>query len=197
AANGTVTVPVDLRIVPKAEPLIYYQGVQNNATFAPGESVAQGDILALKGEQLSFSAPALNLPIPLPASAGATSVLVNGKAVPLFYTSYGQIAFQLPYDVPVGTALVQVKRDDDDPSNSISIHVMAAAPRLVVLTYGDYSLNTPAHPAHGGDSLILWTIGFGQTSPAAVAGTAAPGTEPLARVPGVTVNFGNGPFSTV
>ena len=53
--NGTVTVPVDLRSSPKAPPLIFYQGVLDNATFVPGDSVAQGDVMVVKGEQLSFS----------------------------------------------------------------------------------------------------------------------------------------------
>ncbi len=195
AANGAVTVPVDLQIVPQAAPQIYYQGVQNNATFLPGDPVAPGDILVVKGEQLTFSAPALGLTIPLPTDAGGTSVLVNGtEAAPLFYTSYGQIAFQLPYDVPSGTALVQVKRDDGQLSNTVSITVAPTAPRLlVIVNNADGSINSAAHPAHAGDAEVIYAIGLGATSAPVTAGSAAP-SSPLAQVPGVAVNFGSGPF---
>jgi len=195
AANGTVTVPINLQIVAKSNPLIYYQGVLDNATFTPGDTVSQGDILVVKGEQLSFSALASSAP-PLPAAGGGTSVLVNGAAVPLFYTSYGQIAFQLPYDVPTGTALVQVKRDDGGTSNLASIQVAPRAPRLLVTVNSDYSINSAAHPARAGDVLTVYAIGFGATSPSVAAGAPAPSAEPLARVTGSpSVAFGTGFFA--
>src|SRR5204862_6664041 len=85
AVNGTVTVPVDLQIIPKAAPLIFYQGVLDNGTFVPGDTAAQGDIMIVKGEQLSFSAFTPGKAPPLATTAGGTTVLVNGAAVPLFY----------------------------------------------------------------------------------------------------------------
>jgi uncharacterized protein (TIGR03437 family) len=196
AANGTVTVPINLEIVAKGNPLIYFQGVLDNATFTPGDTVAQGDILVVKGEQLSFSSLTSAAP-PLPTTAGGTSVLVNGTAAPLFYTSYGQIAFQLPYNVPTGTSIVQVKRDDGGVSNLASITVAPRAPRLLVTVNQDYSINSAAHPAHAGDALTVYAIGFGATSPAIAAGAAAPSAEPLARASETpSVGFGTGFFAT-
>lgn len=196
AANGTVTVPINLQIVAKGNPLIYYQGVLDNATFTPGDTVAQGDILVVKGEQLSFSALTSAAP-PLPTAAGGASVLVNGNAVPLFYTSYAQIAFQLPYDVPTGTAMVQVKRDDGSVSNLASITIAPRAPRLLVTVNPDYSINSAAHPAHAGDVLTVYAIGLGATSPSVAAGAAAPSAEPLARASETpNVGFGFGFFAT-
>ncbi len=195
AANGTVTVPINLEIVAKGNPLIYYQGVLDNATFIPGDTVAQGDILVVKGEQLSFSSLTSAAP-PLPTAAGGTSVLVNGTAVPLFYTSYGQIAFQLPYSLPAGSATVQVKRDDGSLSNLASITVAPRAPRLLVTVNQDYSINSAAHPAHAGDVLTVYAIGLGATSPSVAAGAPAPGSEPLARASETpVVGFGTGFFA--
>jgi uncharacterized protein (TIGR03437 family) len=194
--NGTVTVPVNLEIVAKGNPLIYFHGVLDNATFTPGDTVAQGDILVVKGEQLSFSSLTSSAP-PLPTTAGGTSVLVNGTAVPLFYTSYGQIAFQLPYDVATGTAIVQVKRDDGSLSNLASVTVAPRAPRLLVTVNPDYSINSAAHPAHAGDALTVYAIGLGATSPSVAAGAAAPSSEPLARTSqALSVGFGFGFFAT-
>jgi uncharacterized protein (TIGR03437 family) len=196
AANGTVTVPVDLTIVPKGNPIVYYQGVLDNGTFVPGDTVAQGDVMAVKGEQLSFS-PYTPGQLPLATQLGGTSVLVNGKAAPLFYTSYGQIAFQMPVETPVGTALVQVKRDDGSTSNQASVTVGIRAPRLIVAVNQDFSINGPDHPAHVGEALTIYAIGLGATSPAVATGALAPSAEPLARVtPTPDVVFGAGLFAT-
>jgi len=182
AVNATVTVPVQLQIVAKAAPSIIYQGVTDNATFVPGDTVAQGDIMVVKGEQLSFSPFAQAQTVPLGTKLGATSVLVNGTAVPLFYTSYGQIAFQMPVDTPVGTAIVQVQRDDGAISNKASVEVAARAPRLLVVTNQDGSVNTAANPIRPGQAIIVWAIGLGATSPEIGTGAAGPGQEPFARV---------------
>jgi uncharacterized protein (TIGR03437 family) len=194
AANGAVTVPVDLQIVAKGNPLIYFQGVLDNGTFVPGDTVAQGDVMVVKGEQLSFS-PYTPGQLPLATVLGGTSVLVNGKAAPLFYTSYGQIAFQMPVDAPVGTALVQVKRDDGSISNQVSVSVGGRAPRLLVTVNQDFSINAPDHPAHVGDVITIYCIGLGPTNPAVATGALAPSSEPLARVtPQPQVTFGAGLF---
>jgi uncharacterized protein (TIGR03437 family) len=195
AANGTVTVPVDLQIVAKANPLIYYGGVQANVGWVPGDPVAPGDVLIVKGEQLSFSAPTYPT-APFPAASGATAVLVNGVAAPLYYTSYGQIAFQVPYDVATGSATVQVKRDDGT-SNLASITVAPRVPRLYSAIFNQNgSINSAANPAHSGEVLTVYGIGFGATSPAVAAGTPAP-SSPLAEVTSLTtVAFGLGPFVT-
>jgi uncharacterized protein (TIGR03437 family) len=190
AVNGTVTVPVDLQIVPKGPPLIFFNQVVNNATFAP-ETVAQGDVMIVKGEQLSFSPYTPGQAPPLLTKAGGTSVLVNGTAAPLFYTSYGQIAFQMPVDTPPGPAIVQVQRDDGAISNKASVDVAARAPRLLVTVNQDGSINAAATPAHAGDVLTIYAIGLGATSPAVATGAPAPSAEPLARVaPDPVVVFG-------
>lgn len=192
AANGTVTVPVDLIIVPKGAPTVFYQGVLDNATFVPGDTVSQGDIMIVKGEQLSTSGYTPGTAPPLPTKLGGTSVLVNGKAVPLFYTSYGQIAFEMPVDTPLGMALVQVQREDNSISNKVSVQVAERAPRLVVTVNQDGSINSPSKPARPGDYLTIYAIGFGATNPAVATGVAAPSAEPLARVtPTPTVIFGS------
>ena len=128
AVNCPVKVPVHLEIVAKSAPLIFYQGVLDNGTFVPGDTVAQGDVMVVKGEQLTLNAPASGQAPPLSPSLGGATVLVNGKQAPLYYASFGQIAFQMPVDAPLGTALVQVQRDGQS-SNLVSISVAERAPR--------------------------------------------------------------------
>jgi uncharacterized protein (TIGR03437 family) len=195
AVNGPSNIPVNLTIVAKGAPLIYYQGVLDNGTFVPGDTVSQGDIMVVKGEQLSFSAFTPGQAPPLATVLGGASVLVNGTAAPLYYSSYQQFAFQMPVNTPLGNALVQVQRDDGSISNTVSVNVAARAPRLLAAVNQDFSVNLPdgSHPANVGDVLTIYAIGLGPTSPAVATGQPAPAAEPLARITGdLLVSFGGG-----
>jgi uncharacterized protein (TIGR03437 family) len=188
AANGTVTVPVSFEVVAKGAPLISYQGVVNNATFAAGEDIAPGDIVAIFGEQFTFTTDQGSAP-PLKTAIGGAAVLVNGNPAPMYYALYGQLAFQMPVDAPLGTNVIQVRRDDLT-SNPVTVNVVPRAPRLLVnlaTGYGiiqkaDYSVVTPDNPAKPGDTLVIYAIGLGLTSPSVATGAAAPASEPLARL---------------
>jgi uncharacterized protein (TIGR03437 family) len=216
AANGSVSVPVSFQVVAVGAPLVYYQGVVDNAVYGSfGAAVAPGDIVALFGEQLgSTQAPG----VPPPTQLGGATVLVNGRAAPLYYSSYGQINLEIPLETAVGTAQVQVQRDGLT-GNTVSLQVASRAPRLLLLGgsgFGaiqnskDYSLPAPvgyfgsgatSHPAQVGDYLVIYAIGLGPTNPAVGTDVAAPSSEPLARLttcpaspPCVapTVEFGTG-----
>jgi uncharacterized protein (TIGR03437 family) len=194
AANAPTVVPVDLQIVDKGAPLIYYQGVLDNGTSVPGDTVCPGDIMIIKGEQLSFTATTLTIQNPPLATLGGATVLVNGVQAPLFYYSYGQLAFQMPVDAALGTAQVQVQRDGLT-SNTVTVNVGTRAPRIIAVVNQDFSVNYPGGtvPAHAGDYLTIYMIGLGPTSPAVATGAAAPSAEPLARVIGdAVVSFGTG-----
>src|SRR5207245_992687 len=120
AANGTITVPVELTVLAKGSPTINYQGVVDNGTFGAGDTVARGDVMVVLGDQLSFSPLTVGPAPPLAATVGGASETVNGKQAPMYYSSYGQLAFQMPYEVSNGTAVVQVQRDGAS-SNSVSV----------------------------------------------------------------------------
>jgi uncharacterized protein (TIGR03437 family) len=205
AANGTLAVPVDLEVVPKSQPLTFFGGVVNNVNFLPGP-IAQGDLAALFGDQLLFKDPAQAGSLPLENNMGGVRVLVNGQPAPIYYASYGQINFQIPYGTPAGSAVVQVERDGER-GNTISAEVAERAPRLMRLGIGDYGLivnqdytfpipetaGLASHPAHPGDALTLYALGLGLTDPPVGDGAGAPAAEPLARIPGpVKVHFNGG-----
>jgi len=88
------------------------------------------------------------------------------------------------------------------------LSIVPSAPHLLRLGIGDYGLivnqdgsfpipTTPgiaSHPAKIGDVLVVYAFGFGQTTPAATSGVAAPG-DPLGRIePAYTAYFGSGFF---
>ena len=211
AAGDTtsLTGPVELEVVPAGPPVLDFQGVQDNATFVPGDAVAPGDIVAVKGQQLSTKAGVQAGAPPIATQLSDTQVLFNGQPLPLYYASYGQINCQIPTDAPVGTSLVQVKRQDGQVSNLVSVDIAARAPRLLLggiglygaITNLDYSRPMPdgsfpgvaTHAAKAGDTLTLYAIGLGATSPFVATGQPAPSSEPLARLTSTpTVSFGGG-----
>jgi uncharacterized protein (TIGR03437 family) len=202
AINSPTTIPVNLQVVAKGAPLIYHQGVVDNGTFNPGDTVAQGGIVIVKGEQFSAGGFTAGKAPPLATQLGGATVLVNGNPAPIFYSSSVQIAFEIPVDTPVGTAQVQVKRDDGQTSNTVTVDVAPRAPRLIAVVNQDFSVNVgdASHPAHVGDVLTIYAIGLGATNPAVATGAPAPSSEPLARITGdLVVNFGGSvtsPFVT-
>ena len=178
----SLTVPVDLEIVSAGPPVVDFQGVLDNAIFVPGDAIARGDIVAVKGQQLSMMAPATGTAPPLSTQVADTQVLLNGVPIPIFYTSYGQINCQIPTDAPAGIATLQVKRTDGQASNLVTVTIGARAPRLLRFNIGDYgaivngqdgSYPLPAgaipgvntHAGQAGDTLIIYAIGLGDTNP--------------------------------
>ena len=179
---------MSLEVVPRAAPAIAFRGVVDNATFDPINPVAPGDVCILRGEQLSLSDPATAGGLPLPTSLGGATVLVNDVRAPLYYTSFGQIAFQMPYSIVAGTALVQVERDGQT-GNTVTVSVLPRVPQIVAVTDAAYQLRDASHPTKAGETLIVWVIGLGATNPPVQAGAAAPFDPPAVTVSSPLVGF--------
>ncbi len=172
AANSPSVIHVVLTVLAAGPPVIYYNGVVDDAVFS-SDAVAPGELVALFGEQLTggqvFPVPAL----PWASVLGGVRVFVNDVAAPVFYASPTQINFAIPYATAAGDAVVRVVRDGQQ-GNSISLKVASVSPKLI-----------PGLP--GGSTLVLYGVGFGQTTPAAIDGQGAVG---LMRVDGVEVFVG-------
>ena len=204
AVNSSVTVPVQLNVVAPTAPVSAAGGVVNNGTFAGGESLAQGDIAALFGDQLTYGDPQQASSLPLQTILGGTQVLVNGQPVPVYYVSPSQINFEIPIDAATSDATVQVVRNSQ-AGNTAYLNIQSSEPRFIT-NGGTYAIMTtpngtltgiPSHPVTAGDIVVIYTIGLGPTSPVVPSGTASP-TSPLAVIDPTTVQacFGNNsPFS--
>ena len=199
SANGTVSAPVSFQVVAKGAPLANYMGVVDNAIFGVGDTVntvARGDIVDVFGEQFLFSNIAYSPGVPLATEISGSEVMVDGRDAPMYFTTYNQIAFQVPMETALGTAQIQVERDEI-AGNTISVQVVNRAPRILVITNPDGSVPSSAQPAKAGDTLVIWAIGLGPTNPAVGTNVPAPGSEPLARLTVTpTVEFGSGIFGT-
>jgi uncharacterized protein (TIGR03437 family) len=213
AANGALSIPVDLEVAASPEPRAFYGGAVNNATFTGGEPLARGAIVSLFGEHLTMSdAAGLSSGISaLPTQLGGARVLVNGIPAPLFYTSYGQINFLMPYEIEAGEAEVQVERDGRS-GNRIAVRINDIAPRILRLGIGDYGIivnpdgtfpiprtaGVASRPVKRGEALVIYLIGAGPTDPRVTSGVLAP-FDVLSWAPKpVYVTFGSaGPFGGV
>jgi uncharacterized protein (TIGR03437 family) len=208
AANGqNFNVPVSVNVTDAFPARAAIGGAVNNATFESGDPVARGAIVAVFGERLALTDPALagSVPLPTQLTANNVRVLFNGQPVPLYFASDGQINIQIPYNAPLGTNELRVERSGE-PGRRISVQVVDRAPRLLRLGIDDYgivqnpddtTLAVPAgilpgavtRPARVNDVIVIYAVGLGPTSPEAGTGAAAP-TNPLARVNGARVRFG-------
>ena len=203
AANSSVVIPVQLNVVASTAPLVGAGGLVNNGTFAGGESLAQGDIAALFGDQFTYGDPQQAGSLPLPNVLNGTQVLVNGQPAPIYYVSPGQINFEIPIDAATGDGIVQVMRNGQT-SNSGYLNIRSSVPRFITNGSAYAIMTTPGgdltgiagHPVKSGDVVVIYTIGLGPTSPLVPSGTASP-SSPLAVVPGDnSICFGNdSPFS--
>jgi uncharacterized protein (TIGR03437 family) len=201
AVNSPLSVPVQLSVIAPSAPFAYFGGAVDIATYRATDSVAQGDIVSVWGEQLCdqvYTASA----VPLSTQLGTTSVLVNGVAAPLYFASNGQINIQVPFETQPGLAVVRVVRNSQT-GNGVSMQVASRAAHILPLPASQYGIvqdfnqgyafampPTPSYPsqrAHVGDVLIIWSTGLGQSIPPVATGVGAPGVEPLARIPAGTV----------
>jgi uncharacterized protein (TIGR03437 family) len=215
AANGPTRVNATLEVIAPGPPLATVGSVLNIGTYARGESLAQGGATAIFGEQFVplGTAPAGAEATPYPKTISNVQVFVNDVAAPLYYVSYNQVNFLIPYETPVGEATIRVDRAGQR-GNPVSVTIERRVPRIMLFSSfpGDYgiivnatqggyplptSLGIPGGaPAKPGDVLVIYAIGLGATSPAVPSGNASP-SEPLAIVtPNPVVVFGTpGPIS--
>lgn len=194
--NSQVRIPVTLEVVADGPPLAAYNGALNSANFDNG--LAPGGVAAVFGEQLSFEEAKQGTTIPLVTELGGAKVLVNDVPAPLFFSSYNQINFQIPYETPVGEATVRVERAGQR-GNPISILVSARAPRIIQVGENGVVVNPDGSlairggtPSRRGQVVTIYCVGFGATSPGATTGAGAPAQEPLGRIdPEPRVLIGN------
>jgi len=214
AANGNVVIPVEIEVFALGPPVIFPDAVLNNATFDPGDFVAPGGIIALKGEQLHFGDPVQNASLPLPNKLGETQVFVNNQPVPLYYASFGQVNFLMPYETAPGEVTIRVERNGQASANT-TVRVAVRKPRILQLLDSgneayyaiaqnasrNNSFPIPARfgipnsePARPGDTLVIYALGLGAVSPPVTSGAGAP-SSPLANATGNwRVIFGTGVF---
>jgi uncharacterized protein (TIGR03437 family) len=190
-----------IRLLTLPGPTIMTNGVVNGASFQP--KISPGSLASIFGSNLATSTASASNP-PLSNSLAQASVSVNGKAAAILYASPSQINFQVPWETAVGNAAVTVSVAGTAGSPATA-PVTSAAPGIFFNSSGaaiaqnsNFSLNTPANPAHAGSYLITYLTGSGPVTPAIADGAAAPSTGLVQpTLTPITVTIGGQPATVL
>ncbi len=166
------------------------RGVVNGASSAPaGNPISPGEFISLYGSGLAGSNATAAPPYPL--TLNGVTVLVNGKAAPLFAVSPGQVNALVPYGTQ-GPAATIVVQNGTASSNTVTVAVAATSPGIFSLdqsgtgaaavVHGDPKLGvvTAANPATAGEFVSIFLTGMGTVNPAVLDGTAGGVNPPSA-----------------
>jgi uncharacterized protein (TIGR03437 family) len=113
--------------------------------------------------------------MPLPLSLQGVVVTVNGVAAPLWYVSPDQMNVQVPYDTPLGPAVVAV--NNNGRVASTTIQVSALAPGI----FTDNGALVPT--AKRSSTVVLYLTGKGELTPMLDTGAPPPAGTPIAQLP--------------
>jgi uncharacterized protein (TIGR03437 family) len=165
-----------------AQPLLYYRGGVNAASFMPqglpGGGIAQGSLFSLFGRRLGPTTPAGQLAFPLATTIGGASITVTQgsttvHAIPL-YVSQSQINAIMPSEAPLGWASVRVTVNGI-ASNPLPVRIVTDAFGIFTVSGAGIGpavaqnyispatqpVNSPTLSAAPGQVLTLWGTGLG------------------------------------
>ncbi len=185
--------------------------VVNAASFRPAAdpngAIAPGATVAIFGSNLA-SATQVAVGTPLASQLLDTCVVFTvGNQIfpaPLFFVSSNQINAQVPFDLPPGTASVQVRRAEQ-VSAAQPVKVARVSPGIftlsqqgsgagMILHAESFELVSESVPARPGEFLVLFGTGLGAVQPPVSSGQPAPGSPRLAQtVNAPLVNIGGIP----
>ena len=114
----------------------------------------------------------------VPNALNGVSVKIGANAAPLFYVSPGQINAEVPFETTAGSQNIVVTNAGG--TSTISATVAATAPSIFILDVAgnvgavvknaDFSLVTASNKVRVGDTIVIFSTGLGQTTPAVQTG---------------------------
>jgi uncharacterized protein (TIGR03437 family) len=181
----TATSPLTGAVIPNAVPLLSPNGTLHVFDSLIGGALAPGTIVAIYGQSLA-SATVTSNTLPLPTAMSGSSVIIGGMEAPLYYVSPGQIDAQIPFELQSAQQYQVIVMANGALTTPQPIQLTAATPGLaanpdstLIAQHSDGSLVTQASPARGGEYLVAYLAGLGDTTVPVPSGTASP-SSPLA-----------------
>ncbi len=149
-------------------------GIVNSASNAP-DALAPNTIATVYGTGLSYTTAAAFGVMPasgmLPTQLAGVQVYVNSTFVPLYYVSPTQINFLVPTELRPGETDFFTMHDSlKGPHVRVTVHDAAPGlfpwgPGMIASTHADGSVITKDHPAHPGETIVVYGTGLGRTRP--------------------------------
>ena len=184
AANSPQTIAVMLTVSAAAAPSVVVSAVVNAASWT-GSAVAPGELIVIGGTMLGPSTGVAGTVDPstgkMVSQLAGTTVLFNGVAAPLLYTSATQVNAIVPYETAGCTQATLQVQYQGVLSSSLTLPCATAAPGIFTFNASgagpaaaanqDGTFNGPSSPAAKGSYVTLYFTGGGQTNPAGVTGS--------------------------
>jgi uncharacterized protein (TIGR03437 family) len=166
--------------------------------YSTSTTIQPGEWVSIYGNNLAGATALWNGNFPI--SLGGTSVAINGKQAYLWLVSPGQINMQAPNDTATGTVPVAVTTATGTATSTVTLGPVGPSFSLldskhvagiILRSGGAYDIIGPTGTSLGyqtvaaqaGDSIELFGVGFGPTSPPVLAGQpysgAAATTDPV------------------
>ena len=194
-------------------------GIADGADYAKIVSIAPGQLLTLYGTNLA-PADAAQPPNGFPASFNGVTVMFNGIAAPILYTSPAQINLQVPYEIagqdqvtmqvssqsvtpPVAESYI-LAVVDEQPSvflsaapfsqpllDSTMCNGQVATGLQPLALNADGTENSCANPAASGSTVTIFLNGLGTASGAQITGAVNPSTTPVGATAALNGWFGS------
>jgi len=183
-------------VVPNAVPLLTPNSTLHSFDPLIGGALAPGTIVAIYGQNLAAAASQPTT-IPLPTTFNGTAVIVGGMEAPLYYVSPGQINAQIPFELSSGNQYQVIVSANGALTTPQPIQLASATPGLaafsdstLIAQHGSGTLVSQTAPATGGEYLVAYLAGLGDTTVPVPSGAASP-SSPLAQptsTPTLTIN---------
>jgi uncharacterized protein (TIGR03437 family) len=191
ATNSPQTISVTLVVNPAASSPVVVSAVVNAASWT-GSAIAPGELVVLGGTMLGPSTGVAGTVDPstgkMVSQLAGTTVLFNGVAAPLLYTSATQVNAIVPYETAGCTQATLQVQYQGVLSSSLTLPCATAAPGIFTFNASgagpaaaanqDGTFNGPSSPAAKGSYVTLYFTGGGQTNPPGVTGSIT-GTSTL------------------
>lgn len=187
SVNRSVTVSAATATEGIQLPVLFTNGVVENAGFTPRRPLAPGSVVSLFGSGLG---PQQRVPasrIPLERDLAGVKVRIGSTDAPLYSVQNEQIGAQVPVELVPGTSVSIVVNSNGRFTAPQTYLVSPAEPgvivsggRAVALVRG--ALISEQNPARIGDVIEIYSFGLGQTDPPVSTGTAGFASNVLSPV---------------
>jgi uncharacterized protein (TIGR03437 family) len=198
----TATSPISGAVAPNAVPLLAPHGTLHSFNPLVGAALAPGTIVQIYGQNLAATTGTAAT-VPLPTAMNSSSVIIGGMEAPLYYVSPGQIDAQIPFELQPGQQYQVIVLTNGALTTPQPIQLSTVSPGLaaspdgtLIAQHSDGSLVSQTSPAMGGEYLVAYLAGLGDTTVPVVSGTASP-LSPLAmpsNTVGLTINGAQSPI---
>jgi len=164
--------------------------------YSTATTVEQGSWISIYGANFASATSVWDgVTFPIPTSLGGVSVNIDSQPASMYVVSPTQINVQVPNDSTTGSVPVTVTTLSGTATSSVTLAAYAPSfsvyngkyAAAIVVKSGGYDLIGPSRPVKAGETLVLYGVGFGATSPPLEAGLQVINAAMSTVLPTITI----------